>query len=154
MSSVEEIKFAIVSLSHEDCAHLCAWFSERDWEKWDKEVSGEAIRVAEGLRLSLGSRIRSGKLKTTADPVADGSPYGHPPAALRALARRCDAVASDDGFFVGRGNMGESGASVCAFSTLYVLETLGSSGLATAEEHRELLARLRAAGYPLPPGTG
>ena len=119
-----------------------------------EEISGEAVRVAERLRLAIGSRIRSGKLKTTADPVADGSPYGHPPAALRALARRCDAVAADDGFFVGRGSVGESGASVCAFSTLDVLETLVSSGLATAEEHRELLARLRAAGYPLPPETG
>ena len=119
-----------------------------------EEVSGEVLQATDRLRLAIGSRIRSGRLKTTADPVADGSPYGHPPAALRALARRCDAVATDDGFFVGRGSVGESGASVCAFSTLDILETLVSSGLATAEEHRELLVRLRAAGYLLPPETG
>lgn len=42
MSSVEEIKSAIASLSQEDYARLRDWFSERDWEKWDEEVEKDS----------------------------------------------------------------------------------------------------------------
>ena len=38
MSTVEEIKSAISALSKEDYIHLRKWFSERDWEQWDKEI--------------------------------------------------------------------------------------------------------------------
>lgn len=119
-----------------------------------EEISGEVLRVTDRLRMAIRSRIRSGKLKMTPDPIADGSPFGHPPATLRALARRCGAVAIDDGFFIGRGSVGERDASTRAVSTLDVLETLVSSGSVADEERRELLARLRDAGYPLPPETG
>ena len=37
MSTVEEIKSAISSLSKEDYIHLRKWFSEKDWEQWDEE---------------------------------------------------------------------------------------------------------------------
>ena len=42
MLSVEEIKSAIASLSQEDYARLCDWFSERDWEKWDEEIEKDS----------------------------------------------------------------------------------------------------------------
>lgn len=38
MSRVEEIQSAIESLSPEEYAHLREWFSERDWEQWDKQI--------------------------------------------------------------------------------------------------------------------
>ena len=119
-----------------------------------EELSGEVVGVAKRLRLALGSRIRSGRIRTVASPVAGGSPCGHPPAVLRALSDGCDAVATDDGFFVRKGRVGEGGSSARAFSTLDVLEMLVSSGSVTDGERREMLARLRGAGYPLPSGTG
>jgi len=42
MSSVEEIKSAIASLSQEDYTRLRDWFSERDWEKWDEEIEKDS----------------------------------------------------------------------------------------------------------------
>lgn len=42
MSTVEEIKSAISALSKEDCIHLRDWFSEKDWEQWDKEIERDS----------------------------------------------------------------------------------------------------------------
>ena len=42
MSTVEEIKSAISSLSKEDYIHLREWFSEKDWEQWDEEIEGDS----------------------------------------------------------------------------------------------------------------
>lgn len=119
-----------------------------------EELSGEIVGVAKRLRLALGSRIRSGRMKTVASPAAGDSPFGHPPAVLLALSDGCDAVVTDDGFFIRKGRVGEGRSSARAVSTLDVLETLVSSGSVTAEERREMLARLRGAGYPLPSGAG
>ncbi len=38
MSNVEEIKAAIEALPEPDYVQLRQWFSERDWEKWDKRI--------------------------------------------------------------------------------------------------------------------
>ena len=38
MSKVEEIESAIESLSEEEYARLRKWFSEKDWEKWDRQI--------------------------------------------------------------------------------------------------------------------
>lgn len=38
MSTVEEILRSIESLSEEEFTRLRQWFSERDWEKWDKQI--------------------------------------------------------------------------------------------------------------------
>ena len=119
-----------------------------------EELSGEVVGVAKRLRLALGSRIRSGRIKTVASPAAGGSPFGHSPAALLALSDVCDAVATDDGFFIRKGRVGEGGSSARAFSTLDVLETLVSSGSVADRERREMLARLGGAGYPLPSDVG
>ena len=42
MSTVEEIKSAISALSKEDYIHLREWLSEKDWERWDKEIEGDS----------------------------------------------------------------------------------------------------------------
>lgn len=38
MSTVEEILRSIESLAEEEYTRLREWFSERDWEKWDKQI--------------------------------------------------------------------------------------------------------------------
>jgi len=42
MSTVEQIKSAISALSKEDYIHLREWFSEKDWEQWDKEIERDS----------------------------------------------------------------------------------------------------------------
>ena len=42
MSTVEEIETAIESLPKEEYARLREWFSERDWEKWDKQIEADS----------------------------------------------------------------------------------------------------------------
>jgi hypothetical protein len=38
MSKVEEIQTVIEGLPEDEYVRLRKWFSERDWEKWDKEI--------------------------------------------------------------------------------------------------------------------
>lgn len=38
MITVEEIKKAIASLPEKEYIILRKWFSEKDWEKWDKQI--------------------------------------------------------------------------------------------------------------------
>lgn len=38
MSKVERIQTEIESLSDEEYSKLRQWFSERDWEKWDRQI--------------------------------------------------------------------------------------------------------------------
>jgi hypothetical protein len=38
MITVEEIKKAIGSLSDKEYVSLRNWFSEKDWEKWDRKI--------------------------------------------------------------------------------------------------------------------
>mgnify|MGYP001328454569 CR=1 FL=1 len=42
MSKVEEILCSIESLSEEEYSQLREWFSERDWEKWDKQIEANS----------------------------------------------------------------------------------------------------------------
>ena len=42
MSRVEEIQAAIESLPQEEYRRLRDWFSERDWEEWDKEIEADS----------------------------------------------------------------------------------------------------------------
>ena len=66
MSTVEEIKSAISALSKEDYIHLRKWFSEKDWEQWDREIerdssSGKLDFLVEEA-VSEKNRGRRGKL--------------------------------------------------------------------------------------------
>jgi len=38
MSKVEKILCSIESLSEEEYTQLREWFSEKDWEKWDRQI--------------------------------------------------------------------------------------------------------------------
>ena len=42
MSRVEEIQAAIESLPQEEYVRLREWFTERDWEAWDKEIESDS----------------------------------------------------------------------------------------------------------------
>ncbi|MCH7722192.1 MAG: hypothetical protein IIC76_02480 [Bacteroidetes bacterium] len=42
MSIVEEILRSIESLPEEDYVRLREWFSERDWEKWDRQIKTDS----------------------------------------------------------------------------------------------------------------
>ena len=42
MSKVEEIKQAIDTLPEKDYVMLRKWFSEKDWQKWDKQISSDS----------------------------------------------------------------------------------------------------------------
>ena len=42
MSKVDELKAEIERLPSEEVAEIFRWLSERDWEKWDKEVEADS----------------------------------------------------------------------------------------------------------------
>lgn len=42
ITRVEEIQVAIESLPYEEYIRLRQWFSERDWEKWDRQIEADS----------------------------------------------------------------------------------------------------------------
>ena len=42
ITRVEEIQVAIESLPYEEYIRLRQWFSERDWEKWDRQIETDS----------------------------------------------------------------------------------------------------------------
>ncbi len=42
VSNVEAIKAAIEALPEVDYVQLRQWFSEKDWEKWDKQIQADS----------------------------------------------------------------------------------------------------------------
>jgi len=64
MSKVEEIEAAIESLLEEEYVRLRKWFSEKDWEKWDKQIEAdsEAGKLDFLIREALDEKAK-GKLK-------------------------------------------------------------------------------------------
>jgi len=42
MSKVEEIKQAIDTLPEEEYIQLRQWFSEKDWQKWDRQIAADS----------------------------------------------------------------------------------------------------------------
>ncbi|MDF0676962.1 MAG: hypothetical protein P0120_21905 [Nitrospira sp.] len=42
MSRVDELKTEIERLPHEEFAELARWLSEKDWERWDKEIEADS----------------------------------------------------------------------------------------------------------------
>ena len=42
MTKVQEIQTAIESLPREEYVRLRQWFSERDWEQWDKQIEADS----------------------------------------------------------------------------------------------------------------
>ncbi|OGW14825.1 MAG: hypothetical protein A3G93_11625 [Nitrospinae bacterium RIFCSPLOWO2_12_FULL_45_22] len=64
MSKAEEIESAIESLSEEEYIRLRKWFSEKDWEKWDRQIEAdsEAGKLDFLIREALDEKAK-GKLK-------------------------------------------------------------------------------------------
>ncbi len=50
MSKVKEIKEAIESLPEQEYKELLRWFTEKDWEKWDRQIAEDS---KSGLHLGL-----------------------------------------------------------------------------------------------------
>ncbi len=48
MSKVDELKTEIEKLPQEEFTELVRWLSEKDWERWDKEI---AQRLGFGLAM-------------------------------------------------------------------------------------------------------
>jgi hypothetical protein len=42
MTKVQEIQSAIESLPREEYVWLRQWFSERDWEEWDRQIQADS----------------------------------------------------------------------------------------------------------------
>ena len=42
MTRIDEIKSAIESLPQEDYIELREWFTEKDWEKWDRQIEADS----------------------------------------------------------------------------------------------------------------
>jgi len=64
MSKVEEIKQAIDSLSEDDYVLLRQWFSEKDWQKWDRQIEADSqsgkldFLVQEALEAKAKNKLR------------------------------------------------------------------------------------------------
>ena len=42
MSKVDELKIEIERLHEEEFTELVRWLSEKDWERWDKEIEADS----------------------------------------------------------------------------------------------------------------
>lgn len=42
VARVKEIQVAIESLPHQEYRYLRKWFSEKDWEKWDRQIEADS----------------------------------------------------------------------------------------------------------------
>jgi hypothetical protein len=56
MTTIQEIKSAIGSLSHQEYMQLLGWIHDQDWTEWDKQIEGD---------------IASGKLDFLADEALE-----------------------------------------------------------------------------------
>ena len=64
MTKIEEIQAAVESLPESEYAKFRQWFSERDWEKWDKqiELDSESGKLDFLVKEALAEKSR-GKLR-------------------------------------------------------------------------------------------
>lgn len=65
MSKVEEIQAAIEALSRDEYVRLREWFSEREWEEWDKQIEMDSesgkldFLVKEALEEKTKGKLRN-----------------------------------------------------------------------------------------------
>jgi Enoyl-(Acyl carrier protein) reductase len=73
MSKLEKIQAAIESLSEEEYSRLREWFSEKDWEQWDKEIEVDSqsgkldFLVEEALEEKSQGRLKDLSLEKGTD---------------------------------------------------------------------------------------
>jgi hypothetical protein len=64
MSKVDELKTEIERLPKEDFTELVRWLSEKDWERWDKEIETDSeagkldFLVREGLEAKTKKTLK------------------------------------------------------------------------------------------------
>ena len=64
MTNLQKVQVAIESLSREEYTQLRRWFSERDWERWDREIERDTASgkldflVEEALKGKSKGRLR------------------------------------------------------------------------------------------------
>jgi len=60
MSKVEKLKTEIEGLPKEDFVELARWLSEKEWERWDKEIEAdsEAGRLDFVVREALDEKAK------------------------------------------------------------------------------------------------
>ena len=64
MSGVDAIKEAIEALPEEDYTKLRQWFSEKDWQKWDKQIETDSRAGTLGFLVKEAhGEKRKGKLR-------------------------------------------------------------------------------------------
>ena len=64
MSGVDAIKEAIEALPEEDYTKLRQWFSEKDWQKWDKQIETDSRAGTLGFLIKEArDEKRKGKLR-------------------------------------------------------------------------------------------
>ncbi len=42
MSKIDDLKAEIENLSTNEIAEIFRWLSQKDWERWDKEIEGDS----------------------------------------------------------------------------------------------------------------
>jgi hypothetical protein len=64
MSKIDELKAEIESLPNEEFAEIFRWLSEKDWERWDKEIDADSqAGRLDFLVLEAREEKAKGKLK-------------------------------------------------------------------------------------------
>jgi hypothetical protein len=43
MSRIDELKAQIETLPRDEFAEIVRWLSEKDWERWDKEIEADSL---------------------------------------------------------------------------------------------------------------
>jgi hypothetical protein len=62
MSRIDQLKAAIEKLPSEEFAEIFRWLSEKDWDRWDKEIEADSQA---GRLDSLEREVREEKSKGT-----------------------------------------------------------------------------------------
>ena len=118
-----------------------------------KHISDGVKDVIESVRVSLNSRIESGKVrvgsrqKIDADEDEDKSILEYPTAGVMDLASYCDAAIVDDRFINQHPNIDSGGTQMPVLSTLGLLDALVSGAVISDDDRLEYRTRLRRAGY-------
>ena len=42
MSKIDQLKAEIANLPTEEFAEICRWLSEKDWDKWDRQIEADS----------------------------------------------------------------------------------------------------------------
>jgi len=116
-----------------------------------EHISSEVMAIIERIRVSLNSRIESGKIHVGSNcyfsEIKEKTILQHTTAGVIALAPHCDAVIVDDRFMNQHTNIDCGDRLTPVFSTLDLLESLVAADVISNDELLEYRTRLRRGGY-------